>query len=636
MFPENNKRVKRQRSSPIRVVIANPPYSSGQNSENDGNKNLKYPNLDERIRSTYADRSTAILKNSLYDSYVRALHWASDRIADRGIVSFVSNASFIDANAMDGLRASLTDEFTSIYVFNLRGNQRTSGETSRMEGGKIFGSGSRATIAISLFIKNPDKKGKCELFYHDIGDYLSREEKLAIITRFQNINGIRDAKAWLLIEPNANHDWINQRDPVFEAFVSIGDKSNETNVVFEDYSSGVKTNRDSWCFNFSRATTESAMRRMIDFFNVQVDGFSRVREGVAKSELSELAEAFIDTDPKRISWTREIKQDLIRSKRAKFQILALRTALYRPYTKQHIYFDRQFNNCVYQLPRIFPIPQLPNILICATGGGATKGFSCVATDILPDLEVISKSVCFPLYLYEKEESQEEELISKHQEGDLIDGYRRRPAITNEILAAFRKAYEIKLAREDIFYYVYGILHSPEYRSRFAADLKKMLPRIPLTKEVPDFWRFSKSGRELAHWHLKYETVEPYPLNEIFGELSLDRQKHYRVQKMTFGRKDNAVDKTVIIYNSNLTLTGIPLEAYDYIVNGKPALEWIMERYQITVDKDSGIRNDPNDWMIEHHDPAYLVNLVKRITRVSLETIRIVKSLPSLNESARAL
>ena len=277
MFPENNKRVRRQKASPIRVVIANPPYSSGQNSENDGNKNLKYPILDERIRSTYAANSTATNKNSLYDSYIRALRWASDRIEVKGIVGFVSNGYFIDGNAMDGLRASLTDEFTSIYVFNLRGNQRTSGETSRMEGGKIFGSGSRASIAISLFIKNPAKKGKCEICYHDIGDYLSREEKLAIIGRYQSVSGIQREKSWQRLNPNASHDWINQRDPAFEAFVSIGDKKDgDAKTIFESYSTGVKTNRDTWCYNFSRPGTDANMQRMIEFYNQQVREFAKI------------------------------------------------------------------------------------------------------------------------------------------------------------------------------------------------------------------------------------------------------------------------------------------------------------------------------------------------------------------------
>ncbi|MBN8712259.1 MAG: damage-inducible protein [Verrucomicrobia bacterium 61-8] len=635
MFPENNRRVRRQKSSPIRVVIGNPPYSAGQGDANANNQNLKYPKLDERIRTTYAERSAATNKNSLYDSYIRAIRWASDRINGKGIVGFVSNGYFIDANAMDGLRASLTEEFTTVYIFNLRGNARTSGEQRRMEKGNVFGESTRTPVAISILIKNPEKKGKCELYYHDIGDYLDREEKLEIITRFQSIEGIQKKQGWHRIIPNASHDWINQRDEAFGTFVSIGDKRDDMAItVFESYSSGLKTCRDAWCYNFSRNAVETDMQRMIGFFNQQVEEFATIGNGKLKAELPDLAENFIDTNPQAISWSRGLINDLIRLTRRNYRSEAIRQGIYRPFCKQWVYFDRHLNDMVYQLFRLFPSAGLENLAICMTSPGNRGDFSVIITDALPDLHMADKSgasQCFPLYLYEKDQPKNEELISEQQEGELIDGYRRRDAITDTILADFRAAYGNKITKEDIFYYVYGVLHSPEYRRRFAADLKKMLPRIPFTKEVGDFRKFSKAGRELAHWHLNYETVDPYPLNEVASELTLTPEQYYRVQKMTFARKDKAIDKTAITYNANLTLTGIPLEAYDYVVNGKPALEWLMERYQITVDKDSGIRNDPNDWMTEHGDPAYLLNLIKRIVRVSVETIKIVNALPPLNE-----
>jgi predicted helicase len=640
MFPENNRRVRRQKQSPIRVVIGNPPYSSGQTSENDSNKNLKYPTLDERIRTTYAERSTATLKNSLYDSYVRALRWASDRVNGRGIVGFVTNGSFIDGNAMDGLRACLTDEFTSIYVFNLRGNQRTSGEVSRMEGGKIFGSGSRAGIAISLFIRNPAKMGPCELQYHDIGDYLSREEKLALIRGFESVSGLHRARKWEAIKPNADHDWINQRDPAFEKFVSLGDKKYEgSKTVFGEYSHGVKTNRDVWCYNSSQTDTEQNLSRMIDFYNEQVEAFAKVAVGKSKSELPELAEHFVDTDPKRISWSRALKQDLCRGVKHCAEATRVRRSLYRPFCSMHLYFDRGFNDVVGLTSKLFPVESVENAAIAVMGPGASKDFSALITRTLPDYELISKGQCFPLYLYEKDEPPEPgELIAREQEGELIDGYRRRSAITNAILADFQVAYGAKVTKEDIFYYVYGVLHSPEYRRRFASDLKKMLPRLPLTMATADFRRFTQVGRDLAHWHLDYETVEPWPVKEHHSELLSDPTKDFLVQKMTFARpsaEQKALgekwDRTVIQYNARITLSGIPPEAYDYIVNGKSAVEWIMERYQVTVDKDSGIRNDPNDWSREHDQPRYILDLLKRVVRVSMETMKIVNALPALNE-----
>jgi predicted helicase len=640
MFPENNRRVKRQKAAPIRVVIGNPPYSSGQTSENDGNKNLKYPKLDARIRETYVEKSTATNKNSIYDSYIRAIRWASDRINGRGVVAFVTNGSFIDGNAMDGLRACLADEFQSIYVFNLRGNQRTSGEMSRQEGGKIFGSGARTPVAISILVRNPAKQPPAAIYYHDIGDYLSREEKLQIISEFGSIDGIRRAAKWQRITPNASHDWINQRDEAFEKFFPLGDKKDDNAVVvFESYSRGVATSRDAWCYNFSRAALAANLRRMIDFYNSQMQAFMARHGALERADREPLVDKFVSTDSKKISWSRGLKQDVARGVKHSYNSASERTALYRPYCRLHLYTDKHMNDMIYQTPRLFPFEGAENLAICLCSVGNRTGFSAIMSREIPDLHMADKngaSQCFPLYLYEKADASsgdDPSLLAADgaaPEGEPINGYRRRHAIADEMLAIFREAYEPSVGKEDIFYYVYGILHSTEYRTRFAADLKKMLPRIPLTKTTEDFWRFSKAGRELAHWHLNYETVEPFPLNE-HKDTFIEDERFYQVQKMTFGRSGKAIDKTTIVYNSHITLSGIPLEAYDYVVNGKPALEWIMERYQVTVDKDSGIRNDPNDWCREHNQPRYIVDLVKRIVRVSLETNRIVTGLPALNE-----
>ncbi|MGN6554841.1 MAG: type ISP restriction/modification enzyme, partial [Verrucomicrobiota bacterium] len=625
-FPENNRRVRRQKQSPIRVVIGNPPYSAKQEGANDNNQNLEYETLDARIAATYADRTSAVNKNNLYDSYIRAIRWASDRINGKGIVGFVTNSSFIDGNAMDGLRTCLAEEFSTIYVFNLRGNQRTSGETSRMEGGKIFGSGSRAGIAISLFIKNPDKGGKCELQYHEMDSYLPREEKLAIIRGLQSLNGLHREKKWKRIQPNDSHDWINQRDPAFDKFRAFDE---EPNSVFLARSRGVETSRDPWVYNTSRKILVANMTATTSFYNTQV-GLHGAACRAAGKDAEKEALRLIDTDLKKIKWTRGLIKNLCREEKAVFSKERVGVAVYRPFCKAWLYYDRHFNE--YFKERIYPSTSHSNLVISVPGSSNSKDFSCLVLNILPDLNVNDGGgQCFPLYLYEKDAPQEGELISHAAEGELVDGYRRRSAITDAILADFRAAYEKRITKEDIFYYVYGVLHSPEYRTRFASDLKKMLPRLPFTRETADFWRFSQAGRDLAQWHLNYETVEPSPVKEHHSELLSDPAKDFLVQKMTFGRKDKQVDKTTIHYNARITLTGIPLEAYDYVVNGKPALEWIMERYQITVDKDSGIRNDPNDWAREHKQPRYILDLLKRIVRVSLETMKIVNALPALNE-----
>ncbi|MBP6820812.1 MAG: DEAD/DEAH box helicase [Acidobacteria bacterium] len=617
MFPENNQRAARQKKNDIRVIVGNPPYSAQQDSENDGNKNLKYPQLDERIRRTYAEHSSAKLKKNLYDSYIRAIRWASDRIKDKGIICYITNGSFIDGNNMDGLRKCLMEEFNAVYVFNLRGNQRTSGETSRMEGGKIFGSGSRASIAITLLIKNPAAKAKGQLFYYDIGDYLSREEKLKIITDFGSFKRIQ----WKKLDPNASQDWINQRDPSFEKFVPLGD---DPKAFFKTYSCGILTSRDKWAYNFSKRNLAATMEAMIDFYNQQVDTYKSLCIDKPKDEWPKV-DKFIDTDPKKISWSGNLKNNLERFVVHTFQPEGLLQSLYRPFCKQWVYFNRRFNERVYQMPKIFPNGACENLVICVDSRGSTKAFSAFISNILPDYEMISKGQCFPLFVYEKSENQAKRTQDMF-DADVSEGYVKREAISDSILKEFRAAYDASITKEDIFYYVYGVLHSPEYPQRFESDLKKMLPRIPFAQ---DFWAYSKAGRALAKWHLNYETVEPYPLQEHSDKLGFDSEDHYHVTKMIFGKKDRKEDKTTIVYNRHITLSGIPVEAYDYVVNGKPALEWIMERYQFMRDKDSQITNDPNDWS---DDPLYIINLVKRIVRVSLETMKIVGGLPPLNES----
>ena len=616
MFPENNQRVKKQKECDIQVIIGNPPYSSGQDNANDNNQNLKYPQLDDCISSTYlASSSNQQGKSKAYDSYIRAFRWASNRIQDKGIVCFVTNGSFIDNNAMDGLRKCFVDEFSRIYCFNLRGNQRTSGETSRQEGGKIFGSGSRAPIAITILVKNPDCNGDRKLLYHDIGDYLSREEKLSIITSYGGLKGID----WKIIIPNNSNDWINQRDPIFDNFIALGDKKDKTaKTIFTTYSMGVKTNRDLWVYNFSEAGLVDLTTRMVDFYNQQVTGYHELL-----AERKVRVKDFIDTDPKKIKWTEDLIKAVEKQSYYEYDESSLRKSIYRPFCKQNLYYSKDFNWTHHLIPNIFPDDRTENLVICASGVGAGKAFSALITDIVPNLHFHDTGQCFSLYTYSSNEIDSPQTpIPGLEESDYI----RNENIPDNILTDFQTTYsDLTITKEDIFYYVYGILHSPEYKTRFAADLKKMLPRIPY---AADFWAFSKAGRDLAHWHLNYETVDPYEDIEEYQSELLMNDEDFRVQKMTFSKKNRQVDKSTIIYNSKITLSGISLKAYEYIVNGKPALEWIMERYQVTRDKKSGILNDPNEWS---DDPRYIVDLVKRIVRVSVETVDIVNSLPPLNE-----
>ncbi|TPR97816.1 DEAD/DEAH box helicase [Acinetobacter baumannii] len=624
---DNSARRKRQKSLDIQVIIGNPPYSAGQDSANDNNANVKYPTLDEKIRQTYADRSVATNKNSLYDSYIRAIRWASDRISTQGVIGFVTNASFVDANTADGLRKCLVEEFSSLYIFHLRGNQRTSGEKSRQEGGKIFGSGSRAPIAISILVKNPNAEHSGQIYFHDIGDYLNREEKLEKITEFESLQGITSANGWVKIEPDEHGDWLNQRDDSFGEFISLGDKKNKSaKVIFESYSSGLKTGRDVWCYDFSSQKIHQRMKNMISFYNEDV------------SRISSKKQSEVTFDETKISWNRGLIKDALRGVIHSYDESRVYISHYRPFVKSYSYFDRPLNDMVYQNYKIFPKKDSRNLVIYLSGiGNSGKEASVIITSCLPDLNMQhSGGQGFPLYLYE-EVTQDKQVGS----GDLFDEsldltvtetkYERKDGISDEGLQHFQAAYpNEQITKEDIFYYTYGLLHSEEYRTRYADNLTKELPRIPCVKKAENFWAFSKAGRDLAHWHLNYETVEPYKATLETGNTPYNQltDQDFYVEKMKFAKKG---EKGTVIYNKRITIKDIPLEAYDYVVNGKPALEWVMERQCVSVHKDSGIVNDANDWAIETmNNPAYPLELFLRVITVSLETMKIVKALPKLD------
>ncbi|MDR8017800.1 DEAD/DEAH box helicase [Ectopseudomonas guguanensis] len=623
LLEDNSARRKRQKALDIRVIVGNPPYSIGQGSQNDNNQNVSYPALDRRIEETYAALSEATLSRGLYDSYIRSIRWASDRIGNAGIIGFVTNAGFLDAASQDGMRKCLADEFSSLYVFHLRGNQRTSGETSRKEGGKIFGSGSRAPIAISLLVKNPDAQSQGQIFFKDIGDYLSREEKLEKVANYASVAGIEQ---WQQITPDEHGDWLKQRDDSFGQFIAIGDKKNDGIKLFDSFSLGVVTARDAWAYNASRTKLEVNMSSMIGFYNSEVARFDAAHKGLDTKARQELVNNFIDVDPARISWSRALKQNLGKGRTYSFEGECLVTSLYRPFTKQWLYFNRAFNEMVLQIPRLFPSASAENLVIGVSASGEKVAFSALISRHVPSLHFIDieGSQCFPLYLYdEAAQATKGDLFVAPAEG----GLRRRDAITDAGLKHFQNAYPGEsLSKEDLFYYVYGILHSPDYRERYADNLSKELPRIPAVKKATDFWAFSKAGRALADLHLNYETVEPYPLTiEAKGPLT---NADYRVEKMKFVKKG---DKSTVIYNHRITLKGIPEAAWDYVVNGKAALDWVMERQAVRPDKASGIVNDANDWAVETMgNPKYPLELFQRVVTVSLETQKIVNCLPPLD------
>lgn len=631
LLVDNSKRRRRQKALDIRVIVGNPPYSAGQGSANDNNANVDYPALDARIRETYAARSEMTSVRQLYDSYIRAIRWASDRIGDAGIIGFVTNAGFTESNQADGLRQCLAEEFSDIYVFHLRGNQRTSGETSRKEGGKIFGSGSRAPIAISLLVKNPQATEHGRIFFHDIGDYLSREDKLEKIEAYASVGGIPE-QDWQRLVPDAHGDWLKQRDDSFGRFIVLGDKKGDAAKLFDNFSLGVATGRDAWAYNQSRAKLSTNMRNMIGFYNAEVARFDAAHPGLDTKARQARVDGFINSDPTRISWTRALKQDLGKDRSYAFEAECIIPSLYRPFTKQWLYFNRRFNEMVYQMPRIFPDANTNNLAIMVKQRPAEEGQLALMVNTPPELQTDGGAQSFPLYLYDEAAQSSDGLFA----GQSSTCPRRRDAITDAGLAHFTIAYPGEaISKEDLFYYVYGILHSPDYRERYADNLSKELPRIPRVRTAKDFWHFSQAGRDLAALHLNYETVDAYPLTiETKGKLT---DADYRVEKMKFAKvKDPATGKSVndrstVVYNTKITLRDIPEAAWGYIVNGKAALDWVMERQAVRVDKDSGIVNDANDWATETMSNAkYPLELFQRMITVSLETQKIVAALPPLD------
>jgi len=624
---DNSTRRRKQKKLEIKVIVGNPPYSGGQASANDNNANVDYPVLNESIRKTYAAHSTATNKNGLYNSYIKAIRWASDRIGSSGVIGFVSNGGFVDDNTGDGLRKCLAQEFSSIYIFHLRGNAQTSGEVRRKEKDNIFAQGSRSPIAISVLVKNPKSDVNGQIFFHDIGDYLTRDEKLERIVAFGSIEGIKNASGWLPITPDKHNDWVNQRDNSFSEFVSLGDKKDDSAVaIFANYSSGVKTNRDAWVYNASRSELASNMESMANFYNMEVQRFKSACVGLTKDKYPEVDD-FINTDSTKISWNRGLKNDLARHIAHAYQSEALVKCVYRPFTKSHMYFSKYYNDMTYQMARIFPSSDLENRVIWVTGVGASMDFTCFMSNLIPDLQGPGKIQCFPMWLYE--ESQAKDLFGG---GDTEQGkYSVKDGITDAGLTHFKDAYKGEIiSKEDLFYYVYGLLHSDDYKKRYADNLSKELPRIPAVKKFADFQSFSNAGRKLADLHINYETVAPYQVDIEGGALLLAdfTDADYRVTQMKFASK---TAKTRVVYNHKITMSGIPLEAYDYVVNGKPALEWVMERQAVTPHKESGILNDVNLWATETmSDASYPLKLFQRVITVSIETMKIVRALPRLD------
>ena len=583
LLGQNNKRLKKQQEQPITAIISNPPYSAKQKNQNDDNSNIHYPLLENRIKATYVKESTTNNSSATYDSYIKAIRWSSDRLAEKGILAFVTNGSYIDSNSANGVRKSLYKEFNHLYIFNLRGDQRTSKERSRKEGGKIFGSGSRAPIAICVLIK--DGSNDHEIFYHDIGDYLSRQEKLDIIQDFNNVSTI----PWTKVIPDANGDWINKRDPQYRTYTPIAGK----NGAFNENAIGSGTYRDVWVSGFSQSKVLLNSKKLIQNYNLEV------HKNGGKGNISTMR------DSTRIKWTAALDNKFKRGDEIKYHPNKLIQEMYRPFTKKWLMYDK---NLVERPGKYLKKWGKENIAIVTTGKSSKKGFSAFIVDLIPDRNLMAGGAQgFMRYINPSDSQSIDLLITKH----------------SNINSTFAK--ELGLSEDDTFAYIYGLLNSIEYQTQYQNDLVKDLAHIPIVKNKE---KYVEIGQKLINLHLHYEEAVPYE------DLNIQINKpNYHVEQMTFSKIKNKdgkriKDKSTIIFNKDIIISGIPKEAYQYIVNGNSAIEWIMDQYQIhKTDKEhreAKIIDDPNDFS---DDPKYIFNLLLRIITVSLKTIDLINQLP---------
>ena len=595
---ENTRRVESQKETPMFVIIGNPPYNVGQVNENDNNKNREYPTMDTRVKETYAKDSTAQNKNALADPYVKAIRWASDRIGEEGLVAFVTNNGFLDGVAFDGMRKHLYQDFNRLYILDLKGNVRKDSMREGIPIGEkhtIFGLAAMVGITVTFFVKNHRDQDH-KIYYSEVDWKATRQEKFNLIENASSVNRIN----WKELMPDKNHTWLTEGlHTEFETFIPMGTKEAKeardeaVEVIFKTYSNGVKTNRDAWAYNFGQNALTENINRLIETYNAEVDRWER-RENRETN-----VDDFVIADEAQIKWSSGLKQKLKSGQSAEFAAAKIQRSLYRPFTKSNLYFDRMITERVYVFPSIFPTSETEqeNRVICVSGIGSNKPFHDLMAEMIPCLDSLEKTQCFPFYTYDE------------------DGRNPQENITDWALEEFRAHYgDETIDKWDIFHYVYGLLHHPTYRERYEADLKRDLPHLPL---APDFWAFAKAGRRLGEIHVGYEEVEEYPLR--FVETP-DTPLDWRVEKMRLSK-----DKTGVKYNDFLTLDGIPAKAFDYRLGNRSALEWVIDQYRVKTDKRSGIVNDPN----RADDEEYIVRLIGKVVAVSLETVEIVEGLPEL-------
>lgn len=589
---DNTDRVQRQKDAPIYVIIGNPPYNAGQANENDNNKNRKYPAMDKRVQETYVKDSKATYRADLSDPYVKAFRLASDRIIanGEGVVCFVTNNGYLDGIAFDGMRKHLRGDFDKTLLLDLGGNVR---KNPKLSGTTHNVFGIQVGVIITLAEKLAKESKLHSVAYARMDEFWTRRQKYAELNKYETFDAIephfiQEQASEIWLTAGMAEDWLT--------LLPLGSKESKAGnayAVFSQYGRGVATSRDTWVYNFNRYTLEHNIKQTLDYYLTQMARFQYANPKPP-------VDSFVDNDEKKISWSGTMKDMLRRGENEAFNNDNIRASLYRPFIKEQLYFSRLLNERRYQFPRIFPLPETENVVIGLSGIGSSKPFQTLAANSIPCLDILEKTQCFPFHIYNE------------------DGTNKRDNITDWGLEQFTTNYkDDTISKLDVFHYVYGILHSPEYRDKYAANLKRELPRIPF---APDFWLTAEAGKKLMDLHVNYEQQKEYPLAEVWtapkdNPTGAHLQRDYRVVKMKRDKKD----PTKLIYNDSLTLVGIPIEADNYMLGNRSALNWIVDQYQISTDKRSGITNDPN----REDDPTYIVRLIKKIVEVSMETVKVV-------------
>jgi predicted helicase len=593
VFAENNSRVVRQKTQKITLVIGNPPYSAGQLSSNDNNANVKYQTLDDRISETFGSLSTTRAKNTLYDSYIRAIRWAMDRVKSGGIVSFITNNGYLDSNTAEGIRKSLVAESTQLYVLNLRGNSRSM-EIAKKEGGNVFDI--RVGVAVLFFVNQPGAPQSPEVKYFEMPDYSTRSEKLKQLEEWNTFQDV----PWQEISPNSQGDWLNQRSSNPGKSIPLADstkKGGEPRAIFRISSSGAISHRDAWVFNFDKELLEKNVKTMINFYNSEVE---RLASQADKKTLA-------SRDPLRISWSHNLWKSLEKGKKGDYKPDSVRTAVYRPFVKTNFYSDKFLSHSLYRLESIFPT-QASNFGILTTGVGMKGRFRAMAIDAMPESQTLFNDVLYPRYFYPKLDDSGTALFAASPEPV--------SAISEFARKQFSANYGRQVSDDEIFFYVFGVLSHPKFIDTYNANLTREIPGIPFLK---NFDEITDVGRRLFQTQINVDSSSPFSGTLTWTEGSA-KKDNWIPEKPKLVEEGSGL---TLVYSQKLSVSGIPKTVLDVKFGTKSPIEWVLDRIGTSIEKNSQIENRGTDFFT---NPEEAFEYVLKVISTSIAIVELENEL----------